>query len=159
MGIQSKTPFITRALYHKGIKIKDDIIRHHKREKFLPLWRKMLVEKQHKYPNFLHIIKIILVCPVSTAHVERQFSSIKRILGDWCLKLKTGIIDELFRICTEGPEPAGFCPESAVLRWWSCCRFSRRSSMQSKSIAGSSPTAETSDSVLEYDSSESECTG
>ena len=30
--------------------------------------------------------------------------------------------------------------------------------MQSRSIAGSSPTAETSDSELENDSSESECT-
>ena len=29
--------------------------------------------------------------------------------------------------------------------------------MQSRSTAGSSPTAETSDSELEYDSSESEC--
>ena len=74
------------------------------------------MEKQHKYPNFLHIIRIILVCPVSTAQVERQFSSIKRILGDWRLKFKTGTIEDLLRICTEGPEPAGFCPESAVLR-------------------------------------------
>ena len=55
---------------------------HHKREKFLPLWRKMLVEKQYKYPHFLHIIRILLACPVSTAQVGRQFSFIKRILGD-----------------------------------------------------------------------------
>ena len=148
----------TAQVQREWIKIKDDIIRHHKREKFIPLWRKMLVEKQHKYPNFLHIIRILLVCPVSTTQVERQFSSVKRILGDWRLKLKTGTIEDLLRICTEGPEPAGFCPESAVLRWWSSGRFSRKPSIQARSTAGSSPTAETSDSELEYDSSESECT-
>ena len=101
IGIKSKILFITRVLYRKGIKIKDDIIRHHKREKFLPLWRKMLVETQYKYPNFLHIIRILLVCPVSTAQVECQFSSFRRILGDWHLKLKTGTIEDLLRICTE----------------------------------------------------------
>ena len=83
--------------------------------------------------------------------MERQFSSIKRILGDWRLKLKTGTIEDLIRICTEGPESAGFCPESAVLTWWSSGRFSRRPSIQARSTAGSSPTAETSDSELEYD--------
>ena len=129
--------------YCKGIKIKDDIIWHHKRGKFL--------EKQHKYPHFLHIIRILLICPVSTAQAERQFSSIKHILGDWRLKLKTGTIKDLLRICTEGPEITGFCPESAVLRWWSSGRFSGRPIMQSRSIA------ETSDSELEYDSSQSEC--
>ena len=143
----------TAQVQREWIKIKDDIIRHHRREQFLPLWRKMLTEKQHKYPNVLHIIRILLVCPVSTAQVERQFSSIKRILGDWRLKLKTSTIEDLLRICTEGPEPARFCPESAVLRWWSSGRFSRRPNMQSRS-----PTAETSDSELEYESSESECT-
>ena len=121
-GIKYKTSFITCNLYCKGIQIKDDITRHHKREKFIPQWRKMLVEKQYKYPNFLHIIRILLVCHVSTAQVERQISSIERILGDWHLKFKTGTIEDL-RICTVGPEPAGFCPESAVLRWWSSDRF------------------------------------
>ena len=65
------------------------------------------MEKQHKYPNFLHIIRIILVCPVSTAQVERQFSSIECILRDWHLKLKTGTIEDL-RIYNEVPDPAGF---------------------------------------------------
>ena len=108
------------------------------------------MEKQHKYPNFLHIIRIILLCPVSTARVEHQFSCIKRIIGDWRLKLKTATIVDLFRICIEGPEPAAFCPESAVLSGM----FSRRPRMQSRSTAGSSPTAKTSDSESEYDSSE-----
>ena len=62
-------------------KIKCDISRNLKKEKFYPLWQKMLTEKEERYKNFLHLVRILLVCPVVIAHVEYQFCYIKRILG------------------------------------------------------------------------------
>ena len=53
------------------------------------------------------------------AQVERQFSCIKRILGDWRLSLKTTTIEDLLRICSQGSEPEVFNPTPAVARWWS----------------------------------------
>lgn len=66
------------------MKAKQDIKKHHQKEQFLPLWRKMLLEKSGKYPNLIHL----LVLPVATSQVERQFSYIKRFLGNWRLSLK-----------------------------------------------------------------------
>ena len=108
------------------INIKIDIKKHHKNEHFLPLWKKMLVEKAHKYPNFMHLVRIILVLPVATSQVERQFSFIKRFLGDWRLSLKASTIEDLLRICSQGPEPEFFNPEAAVQRWWSSGILSKR---------------------------------
>ena len=57
------------------MKIKDDIIRHHKREMFLHYGEKCW------WRNFLYIIRIILVCPVSTAQVERASNLVSALWG------------------------------------------------------------------------------
>jgi hypothetical protein len=81
----------------------------------------MLKNKWHKYPIFLHIVKILLVCLVSTSQVERQFSAIKRMIGDWHLSLDTFTLECLLRITTEGPSIEEFDPEPAVRRWLGKC--------------------------------------
>ena len=57
--------------------------------------------------------------PVATAHVERQFSIIKRILGDWRLSLSLESIEALLRICADGPSTEDFDPAPAVAHWYS----------------------------------------
>jgi len=69
------------------LRVKLDIVQHHRREAFLVLWNRMLNEKENIYPNLLHLVRIVLVFHVSTAQVERQFSMIKRMQGDWRLRL------------------------------------------------------------------------
>ncbi|PIK38162.1 putative zinc finger protein [Apostichopus japonicus] len=80
------------------MKAKQDIKKHHQKEQFLPPWRKMLLEKSGKYPNLIHLIRIILVFPVATSQVEHQCSYIKPFLGDWRLSLKASTIEDLLRI-------------------------------------------------------------
>lgn len=101
------------------MRAKDDIIRHHKDDVLLALWENMLQHKPHKYPNLLHVVRILLVFPVSTSQVERQLSAIKRFLGYWRLSLKTSTIEMLLRIRTEGPSPVAFNAGMAVKKWWS----------------------------------------
>ena len=86
----------------------------------------MLTSKKDRYPNVGHIIRIILILPVSTAHVERQFSCMKRIMGDWRLGLENPTIEHLLRISTEGPDAAEFNPSKAVERWRLSGKRSRR---------------------------------
>lgn len=107
-------------------KVKLDIVKHHKREKFLDLWQKMLLEKDHLYQNLLHIVRIVLVMPVSTAQVERLFSCSKRIQGDWRLSLGNSTLEDLLLISTEGPDPDFFDVQPAVNRWWTSGLSSRR---------------------------------
>ena len=86
----------------------------------------MIVHKSAEYLNFLHLVRILLVCPIASAQVERQFSAVKRILGDWRLSLGLKTIETLLQISMEGPEPEDFAPDSAVDRWWENSTRARR---------------------------------
>ncbi|XP_041353824.1 zinc finger protein 862-like [Gigantopelta aegis] len=139
-------------------KLKYDISRNHRQEAFYPLWQKMLTQKEDRYSNVLHLVRILLVCPIATAHVERQFSYIKRILGDWRLNLGLSTIQHLLRICSEGPEPENFQPAPAVNRWRSSCVKSRRPEImpygprkKAKSIAATPTDYEQVDSDTDTD--------
>ncbi|KAI4803880.1 hypothetical protein KUCAC02_025527 [Chaenocephalus aceratus] len=90
------------------LRAKHDIHQHHRREAFFVLWHRMLTEKEAIYPNLL---RIVLVFPVSTAHVERQFSTIKRIQGDWRLRLKMKTIEDLLLIKSQGCDPLEYQSE------------------------------------------------
>ena len=73
----------------------------------------MLTSKKDRYPNVGHIMRIILILPVSTAHVEHPFSCMKCIMGDGVLGLKP----QQLSISTEGPYAAAFNPSKTVERW------------------------------------------
>ena len=130
-------------------KVKLDIMKHQKREKFLDLWLKMLLEKDPLYQNLLHIVWIVLVMPVSTAQVECLFSCSKRIQGDWGLSLGNNTLKDLLLISTERPDPDFFDVQPAENRWWTSGPSSRqpyikphgpRHHLQSGSGSASSPT-------------------
>ena len=114
-------------------KVKLDIMKHHKREKFLDLWQKMLLD-------LLHIVRIVLVMPVSTAQVERLFSCSKRIQGDWRLSLGYSTLEALLLISTEGPDPDFFDFLPAENRWWTSGPSSRQPLIHRTLWASSSST-------------------
>ncbi|KAJ7988621.1 hypothetical protein DPEC_G00311110 [Dallia pectoralis] len=81
----------------------------------------MINEKENIYPNLLYLVRIVLVFPVSTAQVERQFSTIKRMQGDWRLRLNLSTIEDLLFIKSQGCDPLEYTGEKAVERWWRAC--------------------------------------
>ena len=62
-------------------KLKIDIKSNHKKLKYNDVWE-CISQKGERYSNVLHVVRIILAVPISTSHVERLFSGIKRILGE-----------------------------------------------------------------------------
>lgn len=98
------------------LKAKYDIVQHHKREAFLVLGQRVLIEKESKYPNLLHLIRIVLVFLVSPSQVEQQFSTMKRMQGDWRLRLKALTIDHLLLIKSQGCAPVAYESKEAVGR-------------------------------------------
>ncbi|KAF3854159.1 hypothetical protein F7725_022214 [Dissostichus mawsoni] len=70
--------------------------------------QQMLTEKESKYPNLLHLVRIVLVFPVSTSQVEHQFSTKKRMQGDWRLRLKTSTIEDLLLIKSQAYDPVAY---------------------------------------------------
>jgi hypothetical protein len=56
------------------------------------------------YPALSLLAKIFLCAPISTATVEREFSTENRILTDLRNRLTTEHVDQLMRISIEGPE-------------------------------------------------------
>ncbi len=93
---------------------KVNVSRHNNKSTAQEICRKALSEKRHLYPNLCHLITIVMVTPVATAQVERQFSHLKRFLGDWRLGLTNETLECLLRIKTEGAEPVSFVSSKAV---------------------------------------------
>ena len=72
------------------------------------------------YPTLSKLAGITLTLPVSTAHVERGFSTtscMKRIKTDLRNRLKTETLDKLIRLSSEGPSLKIFDYEAAVDLW------------------------------------------
>ena len=78
----------TTKILGEWIRLKVDVNDHHKRLFNHKVWQIMLTSKKDRYPNAGHIIRIILILPVSTAHVEHQFFCMKCIMGIGVLGLK-----------------------------------------------------------------------
>ena len=55
--------------------------------------------------------------PVGSAHVERCFSLLKQILGDWRLSLGTETISKLMNVCSDAPPPHEYDSQLAVTHW------------------------------------------
>ena len=93
----------TDKILKEWLALKLDIFRHHKNSTIQDLWAKIFSTpaKVIQYANVLHLVEIMLVTPVATAQIERQFSFIKRFLGDWRLGLSTDTLEALLRICID----------------------------------------------------------
>ena len=71
------------------------------------------------YPAFSKLSSIALILPVSTAHCERGFSTLKRIKTAPRNRLKTQTLDMLIHTSSEGSEITKFNFDHAVTVWGS----------------------------------------
>ena len=69
------------------------------------------------YPILSKLASIVLTLPVSTAHVERGFSTMKRIKTDSRNRLKMETLNKLIRLSSEGPPLELFDYDVAVDVW------------------------------------------
>ena len=86
------------------------------------LWSLLLSQYKEIFPNFVQLVCILLVFPVSNAIVERGFSAVRRIKSDWRSSFSEDTLDHLMRISVDGLPLAQFDPTLAVQRFFSTPR-------------------------------------
>ncbi|XP_062521011.1 zinc finger protein 862-like [Corticium candelabrum] len=96
-----------------------DNLRHHPKN---TVWSLLLSQYKEKFPNFVQLVCILLVFPVSNALVERGFSAMRRIKSDWRSSLSEDAVDHLMRISVDGPPLAQFDPTLAVQQFFNTPR-------------------------------------
>ena len=74
--------------------------------------------RQEEFGNILQLFDIVLVLPLSTARVERGFSTTKWIKRDWRSKLSTITLSQLMDISIQGPDIHEYNCLRALQRWW-----------------------------------------
>lgn len=70
------------------------------------------------YPQLSLAAEIFLIAPVSTATVERDFSSMNRILTKLRNRLTTEHLDQLMRISIEGPNTLNEQTKEEIINYW-----------------------------------------
>jgi len=95
--------------------------------KYIDAWAKLFTSSKKKaLSNILHLVEILLVVPISNAHVERMFSTMNRVHTDWRNCLGEKKVENLLRICEEGTTSDKFDPQPALHRWNAKCATQRR---------------------------------
>ena len=61
------------------------------------LWQAVLTDYPDIYPNFIHVVQVLMVIPVSNAIVERGFSSMRRVKDDYRNRLGEKSLENLMR--------------------------------------------------------------
>lgn len=91
----------------------------YKGHRFGQVCKTLLTDEDHKvnFANVGHLIEILLTLPISTAGVERGFSTMKRIKSDHRASLGIETLDTLMRISIDGPGYHGFDAQAAMLTW------------------------------------------
>ena len=63
-----------------------------------------LLDASVSFPNLAKLAAILIVLPVTTATVERTFSSMKLIKTRLRSRMGDGTLDHAMRVCIEGPD-------------------------------------------------------
>ena len=92
----------------------------------LVIWKVGLITILRLLQNILHLVKIMLVLPISSAVCERGFSSVNRIKSDVRSSLHTETVEDLIRISVEGPQLEDYDARQDVKQWFSQGKRSRR---------------------------------
>ncbi|XP_014666641.1 PREDICTED: uncharacterized protein LOC106808429 [Priapulus caudatus] len=92
------------------------------------VWRDIFNDPElaAKFPNFMHIVEVLLVLPLSTAACERGFSCMKQVKTDWRASLTVEMLTKLMFIVLNGPAPTDFRAAGAVKAWWKAAERTRR---------------------------------
>ncbi|CAM4696780.1 unnamed protein product [Leuciscus chuanchicus] len=82
------------------------------------LWEVLLTKEPYcsDLQNILHLVRIMLILPVSAAQCERGFSVQKRIKSDIRSSLHPKTVEDLIRISVEGPPLEAFDASASVKR-------------------------------------------
>ena len=73
---------------------------------YVDVWANIFCSsKKESLSNILHVAEVLLVVPISNATLERMFSTMKRVHSDWRNCLGEKRVENLLRICKEGPAP------------------------------------------------------
>ncbi|XP_030219014.1 zinc finger protein 862 [Gadus morhua] len=107
-----------------------------KDKSYLGLWQVMTTKEPYcsDFANILHLVKIMLVLPISSAVCERGFSSVNRIKSDVRSSLHTETVEDLIRISVEGPQLEDYDARQDVKQWFSQGKRSRRPNYMSWSL-------------------------
>ena len=75
-------------------------------------------ELNRRFQNFLMLIEILLVLPISSAACERGFSCMKRVKSDWRSSLAPSMLRMLMYISIEGCPLEEFDNIPVLDKWW-----------------------------------------
>ncbi|XP_071505975.1 LOW QUALITY PROTEIN: zinc finger protein 862-like [Diadema antillarum] len=90
-------------------------------------WMDIMLDEELKahIPNFMHLVEILTVLPLSTAACERGFSCMKRVKCDWRSSLKVDMLSKLMFVVLNGPEVKDYNAAGALNVWWKSERARR----------------------------------
>ena len=80
----------------------------------------MLTKMPYKqdYQKVLHLVKILLVLPISAAQCERAVSEQNRIKSNLRVNLGSSTLEDLIRVSAEGPPVSEYDPMPTVDKWF-----------------------------------------
>ncbi|KAJ8376204.1 hypothetical protein SKAU_G00067840 [Synaphobranchus kaupii] len=113
--------------------LKTLVFRSFKDKSYKGLWDILLTKEPYcsDFKNILHLVRIMLVLPVSSAQCERGFSTQKRIKSDIRSALNPKTVEDLIRISVEGPPLETFDASVSVKRWMEEGQRARRPNFKS----------------------------
>ena len=77
-------------------------------------WTAIFENYVEKVPNFVHLIYILKVLPISDAKVARTFLIMKIVKTDWRSSLSSAALEHIMRIKIEGSEIDKYCAKTCV---------------------------------------------
>lgn len=88
---------------------------------FSALWSLMISKEPYRddFEDFLHLVRIMLVIPVSSAQCERTISAVNRIKSDVRSSLHPTTVESLIRISSEADSVKDCDPVPFIERWFS----------------------------------------
>ena len=89
-------------------------------ESYQVIWWKLFnASCSSKWANKLGLVELLLFCmPITNGHVERVFSSLKRMKTDLRSSLSENHLDDLLNISVDEPLLQNWDSTSAVRLWW-----------------------------------------
>uniref|UniRef100_A0A8C6SCA7 HAT C-terminal dimerisation domain-containing protein n=1 Tax=Neogobius melanostomus TaxID=47308 RepID=A0A8C6SCA7_9GOBI len=104
-----------------------------KDKSYCGLWQVLLTNEPYcsDFENILHLVRIMLVLPVSSAQCERGFSAQRRIKSDVRSSLHPTTVEDLIRISVEGPSVEAYDASAAIKKWLEDGQRERRPNFKS----------------------------
>ena len=95
------------------------VVNTFRHKSYSDLWQILLTKDPYKtdFSNILHLVRIMLTLPISSAECERAFSVQKRINSYLRSSMSVQRLSDLILISSEGPDLTEFNPEKSIDKW------------------------------------------